>query len=75
MAENDVVEAPEFEEGSEEQKEYIRRRAASVYNEDARKNQRRFGKLLTLAYSSTKAAGIMQVLLPVPSVVSEETTI
>ena len=52
---------PEFEEGSEEQKEYIRQRAASVYNEEARKNQRRFGKLLTLAYSSTKAAALMLV--------------
>ena len=61
MSENDVNQAPEFEEGSEEQKAYIRERAASVYNESARKNQRRFGKLLTLAYSSTKAAALMLV--------------
>ena len=61
MSENDVKQAPEFEEGSEEQKAYIRERAASVYNESARKNQRRFGKLLTLAYSSTKAAALMLV--------------
>ncbi|MBQ9002360.1 MAG: Na+/H+ antiporter NhaA [Eggerthellaceae bacterium] len=61
MAENDVSEIPEFEEGSEEQKEVIRKQAASVYTEESRKNQRRFGKLLTLAYSSTKAAGIMLV--------------
>ena len=53
-------ETPEFEEGSEEQKEYIRKQAAAVYdNEGVRKNQRRFGKLLTLAYSSTKAAALM----------------
>lgn len=58
MADNDAN-MPEFEEGSEEQKEFIREQAASVYNEDVRKNQRRFGQLLTLAYSSTKAAGIM----------------
>ena len=59
MAENDAASVPDFEEGSEEQKEFIRRQAASVYKDEARKNQRRFGKLLTLAYSSTKAAGIM----------------
>ena len=52
---------PEFEEGSEEQKEFIRQQSASAYNEDARRNQRRFGKLLTLAYSSTRAAAIMLV--------------
>lgn len=51
--------APEFEEGSEEQKEFIRAQAAEVYSEESRGNQRRFGKLLTLAYSSTKAAAIM----------------
>jgi NhaA family Na+:H+ antiporter len=59
MSDLDNSKAPEFEEGSEEQKAYIRRQAASVYTEEARKNQRRFGKLLTLAYSSTKAAGLM----------------
>ena len=61
MSDLDTSNAPEFEEGSEEQKAYIRRQAASVYNEEARKNQRRFGKLLTLAYSSTKAAALMLV--------------
>ena len=59
MVDKELETTPEFEEGSEEQKEYIRERAASVYNEDARQNQRRFGKLLTLAYSSTKAAALM----------------
>ena len=43
----------------EELKARIRQSAASVYNEEARKNQKRFGRLITLAYSSTKAAGIM----------------
>lgn len=53
-------EQPEFEEGSEEQKEFIRTQAANVYDDKGvRKNQRRYGKLLTLAYSSTKAAAIM----------------
>ena len=61
MAENDGADIQEYEEGSEEQKEYIRRQASGVYKEEARRNQRRFGKLLTLAYSSTKAAGIMLV--------------
>ena len=50
-----------YEEGSEEQKAFIRRRASVVYKEETRKNQRRFGKLLTLAYSSTKAAALMLV--------------
>ena len=60
MAENEVITDQEFEEGSEEQKEFIRKQAAAVYDEEGvRKNQRRFGKLLTLAYSSTKAAAIM----------------
>lgn len=45
----------------EELKARIRNQAASVYNEDSRKNQLRFGKLLTLAYSSTKAAALMLV--------------
>jgi len=61
MSDLDTSNVPEFEEGSEEQKAYIRTQAASVYNEEARKNQRRFGKLLTLAYSSTKAAALMLV--------------
>ena len=52
----------QFEEGSEEQKEFIRKQAASVYDDEGvRENQQRFGKLLTLAYSSTKAAAIMLV--------------
>jgi len=55
-------ETSDFEEGSEEQKEFIRKQAARVYDDKGvRKNQRRFGKLLTLAYSSTKAAAIMLV--------------
>ncbi len=59
MSDNGTKNLAEFEEGSEEQKEFIRKQAARVYKEEVRQNQRRFGKLLTLAYSSTKAAGIM----------------
>lgn len=59
VPETSGAEMPQFEEGSEEQKEYIRSQASQVYVEGARKNQRRFSKLITLAYSSTKAAGLM----------------
>ena len=55
----DLDSAEELDE--EELKARIRNQAASVYNEESRKNQRRFGKLLTLAYSSTKAAALMLV--------------
>ena len=45
----------------EEYKAEIRKSAAGVYREEARANQKRFSKLITLAYSSTKAAAIMLV--------------
>ena len=45
----------------EEYKAEIRKSAAGVYNENARGNQKRFSQLITLAYSSTKAAALMLV--------------
>ena len=51
-------------------REYIRARATAVYNEAARKNQQLFGKLLTLAYSSTKAAALMLVAAIVALVIA-----
>ena len=56
---NDEVPAEQPEVDEEEIKARIREDAASVYNEDARKNQLRFSKLIQLGYSSTKAAALM----------------
>ena len=51
------AEQPEVDE--EEVKARIREEAAGVYNEDSRRNQLRFSKLIQLGYSSTKAAALM----------------
>ena len=55
----DEVVANEAEVDEEELKARIREDAAQVYNEDARKHQLRFSKLIQLGYSSTKAAALM----------------
>lgn len=57
---NEAV-ADEVEIDEEELKARIRESAAEVYNDDARKNQLRFSKLIQLGYSSTKAAALMLV--------------
>ena len=49
----------EVEVDEEEIKARIREEAADVYNEESRKNQLRFSKLIQLGYSSTKAAALM----------------
>ena len=53
--------AAQEEEDEEELKARIREEAASVYNEESRRNQLRFSKLIQLGYSSTKAAALMLV--------------
>ena len=55
----DEVDVVEAEVDEEELKARIREDAAQVYNEDARKHQLRFSKLIQLGYSSTKAAALM----------------
>ena len=57
--ENLAAGGAEAEIDEEELKARIRAESASVYNEDARKNQLRFSKLIQLGYSSTKAAALM----------------
>ncbi|MBO4352122.1 MAG: Na+/H+ antiporter NhaA [Eggerthellaceae bacterium] len=57
---NEVV-SEEVEVDEEELKARIREEAAGVYNEETRKNQLRFSKLIQLGYSSTKAAALMLV--------------
>ena len=55
----DPTPVQEHEIDEEELKARIREEAASVYNEETRKNQLRFSKLIQLGYSSTKAAALM----------------
>ena len=55
----DEVVANEAEVDEEELKARIREDAAQVYNEETRKHQLRFSKLIQLGYSSTKAAALM----------------
>ena len=59
MADEERLDAVEIDE--EELKARIREESASVYNEESRKNQLRFSKLIQLGYSSTKAAALMLV--------------
>ena len=55
----DPTPVQEHEIDEEELKARIREEASSVYNEETRKNQLRFSKLIQLGYSSTKAAALM----------------
>lgn len=55
----DEVDVVEAEVDEEELKARIREDAAQVYNEETRKHQLRFSKLIQLGYSSTKAAALM----------------